>query len=115
MKLTYLHKEIPELSGDFLEEGTVKIDPEKKYNYSSAMQICLFTLRLAAKLNILLPSQFEGNKLPYSSDSDSLVFKAPLTTALVNKKIIYLRGWKHFDSCVKGFNALGLMAEQISL
>jgi hypothetical protein len=115
MKLTYLHKEIPELSGDFLEEETVKVGLGREYNNSSAMQIGLSTVRLAMELDILLPSQAKDNEIPYSPDSDSLVFKAPLTTALVNKKIVYLRGWKHFESCVKGFNVLGLMAEQISL
>src|SRR3990167_2488592 len=115
MKLTYLHKEIPELSGDFLEEETVKVAPGGEYSNSSSMRICLSTVRLAMQLGIMLPSQAKDDGLPYSSDSDSLVFKAPLSTALVNKKIIYLRGWKHFESCVKGFNALGLMAEHILL
>ncbi len=115
MKLTYLHKEIPELSGDFLEEETVKVAPGGEYNNSSSMQICLSTVRLAMQLGIMLPGQTKDDELPYSTGSDSLTFKAPLSTALVNKKIIYLRGWKHFESCVKGFNALGLMAEQILL
>src|SRR3989338_2025815 len=115
MKLTYLHKEIPELSGDFLEEETVKVAPGGEYSNSSSMRICLSTVRFAMQLGIMLPSQAKDDGLPYSSDSDSLVFKAPLTSALVNKKIVYLRGWKHFEGCVKGFNALGLMAEQILL
>lgn len=114
MKLTYLHKEIPELSGDFLEEETVKVGLGKEYNNSLAMHICLSTVRLAMELDILLPSQAKNDGIPYSSGNDSLVFKAPLSTALVNKKILYLRGWKQFESCVKGFNALGLMAEQTS-
>lgn len=115
MKLNYLHKEIPELSGDFLEEESVKIGLVKGYSKSQAMQICLSTLRLATKLNILLQSQADSNGIPYSQGDDTLVFKASLTSTLVSKKIVFLRGWKDFDSCVKGFNALGLMAEQILL
>ncbi|MBI3308064.1 MAG: hypothetical protein HYZ79_01665 [Candidatus Melainabacteria bacterium] len=113
MKLTYLHQEIPELSGDFLEEETVKIVHKISYTPSSAMRICLYTMRLAAMLDILPPSHAEKDGIPYSEGSDTLVFKAPLTTAMANKKILYLRGWKQFESCVKGFNSLGLMAELV--
>ena len=45
--------------------------------------------------------------------NDTLVFKAPLLSTLVNNKLLFLRGWKHFDSCIKGFNSLGLMARHV--
>src|SRR5208337_2858720 len=51
--------------------------------------------------------------LPYAPQSGTLLFDAPLLTAVVNKKLMYLRGWSEFDSCVKGFNSLGLMADHV--
>ncbi|MFM7963997.1 MAG: hypothetical protein ACKPBF_08550, partial [Actinomycetota bacterium] len=32
---------------------------------------------------------------------------------LLDREVFFLRGWKQFQSCIKGFNALGLMAEHI--
>ena len=113
MKLTYLHTELPELSYGFLEEGCIKIGPGGSYDNSSAMEICLATIRLATRLNIQPACKAGVDGIPYGADSDTLVFKAPLMTGLVNKKVVFLRGWKDFEGCVKGFNALGLMVSHV--
>lgn len=113
MKLSYLHNELPELSGGFLEEETVKIGLDEGYSGSEAIRICMFSVRMANMLGIELPGSAKADALPYSDDSDTLVFKAPITSSLFGKDILYLRGWKQFDSCVKGFNSLGLMAEHV--
>ena len=36
-----------------------------------------------------------------------------MTTALTNKKCFFCAGWKQFESCVKGFNTLGLITYQV--
>ncbi len=113
MKLNYLHNEIPELSGGFLEEESVKIGPEEAYSNSDALRICLFSIKMANMLGIRLANQAKRDDLPYSDTNDTLVFSAPLISALLGKKILFLRGWRQFDSCVKGFNSLGLMAEHV--
>lgn len=112
MKLNYLHNEIPELSGGFLEEETVKIGQDEGYSLSKATKIAMFTVRMANLLGIKPANAAEANALPYD-DSDTLVFSAPTISALLGKNILFLRGWKQFDSCVKGFNSLGLMAEHV--
>lgn len=42
---------------------------------------------------------------------EPLVFDAPLLSRLCGRRMFFLRGWKRYASCVKGFNALGLLAE----
>jgi len=113
MNLNYLHREIPQLSGGFLNEGKVKVKSNSEFDYSNALDVCLGAMELARKLGIKLPSHSSPNAIPYNKSDDTLLYKAPLTTALTNKKMLFLRGWKQFESCVKGFNTLGLMAYQV--
>lgn len=110
--LRYFHQEIPELSGGFLKKGNVQVTSLKEIDSSEAMEVAVVAMSMAARLGIRMPASDNG-ALPYSKDSDALLFSAPLTSATLNKKILYLRGWKQFESCVKGFNSLGLMADQV--
>lgn len=109
----YIHTEIPELSSAFLDKGNVSLGPGPKAAELGAMEVALSTMELALRLGISSPSKSRPEDLPYDPQSGTLLFDAPLLTAVVNKKLMYLRGWNEFDSCVKGFNSLGLMAEHV--
>lgn len=78
-----------------------------------AAEIALTTLEMAQRLGISTPSIEVRGALPYSPQTDTLVFAAPILGELLNREVFFLRGWKQFQSCIKGFNALGLMAEQV--
>lgn len=90
----------------------VSIDPDST-SENRATKIALTTLEMAKRLGINTPSISVLNALPYSQDSDTLVFAAPILGGLLNRDVFFLRGWKQFQSCIKGFNALGLMAEHV--
>ncbi len=70
-------------------------------NCPDALGHVLETLRLAALLG--------------ARPSEPLVFPAPLLSLLSGRRMFFLRGWERCDSLVKGFNALGLLAEHASL
>lgn len=112
-KVSYLHHEIPELSVGFLDKEKIHVGAGGATDPARAMDIALATMKLARRLGITSAHDATGEGLPYAEQSDALLFTAPLTSALVNKKFAYLRGWRQFDSCVKGFNSLGLMAEHV--
>jgi len=109
----YIHTEIPELSSAFLDKGNVSLGPGPKAVELHAMEVALSAMDLALRLGIPSPSKSGPEDLPYDQQSGTLLFDAPLLTAVVNKKLMYLRGWNEFDSCVKGFNSLGLMADHV--
>jgi len=71
------------------------------------------SLRLAKRLGINAPSTLVKDVLPYSPTSDAVTFSAEVLATLVGREVFFLRGWQQFQSCIKGFNALGLMAEQV--
>lgn len=87
-------------------------DPEST-SEDRAAKIALTTLDMAQRLGIKTPSEGVLDALPYSPDSDTLVFNAPILSKLLDREVFFLRGWKQFQSCIKGFNALGLMAEHV--
>lgn len=109
----YVHTEIPELSSAFLDKGDVSLGPGPKAVEVGAMEVALSVMDLALRLGVPSPSKSGPDDLPYDPQSGTLLFDAPLLTAVVNKKLMYLRGWNEFDSCVKGFNSLGLMADHV--
>lgn len=78
-----------------------------------AVMVALTTLGLAHRLGIKTSSKDGLGTAPYSQESDNLLFFAPRTSAMLSTNVFFLRGWKQFQSCIKGFNALGLMAEQV--
>ena len=109
----YIHSEIPELSSGFLDKGNVSLGPGPKVVELGAMEVALSAMDLALRLGVPSPSKSGPEDLPYDPQSGTLLFDAPLLTAVLNKKLMYLRGWNEFDSCVKGFNTLGLMADHV--
>jgi hypothetical protein len=68
---------------------------------------------MARRIGIETPSKHVLDALPYSHHSDPLVFDAPILSSLLGRDVYFLRGWKQFQSCIKGFNAMGLMAEHV--
>ena len=86
-----------------------------KPNCPDPMGLALKTVRLAEILGCGISKNSTLQSLPYSTGEDNLVFDAPLVSFLIGKKARFLRGWKQYDSCVKGFNALGLLSEHIQL
>lgn len=77
------------------------------------MRVALATIRLARRLGVAPTQAWSPDRLPYAGENDNTVFDAPLASALVGSRVRFMRGWKQFQSCVKGFNGLGLVAELV--
>ena len=101
MKNRYIHTQIPELSGQTPDLGPVRVGSSDGGLSSGEMETALGAMRLARRLGI--------------KPDEPLLFEAPLLSAVVNKRLLHLRSWSVFDSCIKGFNVLGLMAEQVRI
>ena len=84
-------------------------------NCPDPMGLALGTIRLAEMLGCKISKVSTLPLLPYSTGEDHLVFDAPLVGFLTGLRSRFLRGWKQYDSCIKGFNALGLLSEHIHL
>lgn len=67
---------------------------------SGALSHALAVMRLASLLGL---------------GGDALTSSAPLTSLVCGRRMFYLRGWSRCDGLVKGFSALGLLAEQAAL
>lgn len=115
LKVHYTHLALPAdvISPD--ENFQVYLSADATPNLPDPLAHALFTMRLAVELGIKLPSDADPHQLPYADETDNLVFDAPLTSLVCGRRIRLLRGWKQFGSCVKGFNALGLLAEHAQL
>jgi len=94
-------------------ESRIRVGPWSELDLTAATKVALTTIELARALSISTPERNTDQATPYSADSDRVSFDAPLLSQVLGDKILLLRGWKQFQSCIKGFNALGLMAEQI--
>src|SRR5687768_7233326 len=104
----YIHLNIPEISTDFLREGDVVVRSHKNRTPTEIMSAAVLTMKLAKMIGIQAPVARNEEFLPYSDSNDNLVFSCPLNSALFGRNIHFLRGWKQFESCIKGSNALGL-------
>jgi|GEM_PF-946310 len=150
--LFYSHTDkIEGLNFESTKRGFVAIGESDGTNDVHPLALALFTIRLALRLGIKLPTLEGAHSLPYSSgeyhqshghtltptmssssekrsqeregitsldpvrlrESDNLLFDAPLMSLVVGRRIRFLRGWNRYDSCVKGFNALGLLVEHV--
>jgi long-chain acyl-CoA synthetase len=94
-------------------EGFVVIGETRAGDVLEPLQVALCTLRLARRLGVQRPVPWHSGLLPYDETNDNTVFDAPLTSYVVGARIRFMRGWKQYQSCVKGFNALGLIAELV--
>ena len=48
-----------------------------------------------------------------NSNFEKLTVELNETSEITGAKVSLLRGWQYFQSCVKGFNSLGLIATQV--
>lgn len=113
-KLFYLHSEMPGLRDAVTSEHGVAfasdaVNPDRL----EPLDLATFTIRLARKLGVLPTVPYSPARLPYSDDNDNVVFDAPLATLVAGRRVQYLRGWKSYASCVKCYNALGLMGDHV--
>lgn len=115
MKDNYVHVSIPELSTDFFQEGDFVVRNYKNRTDTEIIDVAILTTRLAKRIGIKIPNSHSYSNLPYDNDNDNLLFNSPLCSILFGKDINFFRSWKQFESCIKGFNALGLMSEQLRL
>lgn len=115
LKVHYTHLASPAGASAPDENFQVYLSADATPNLPDPLSHALFTMRLAVELGIKLPADADPHQLPYADETDNLVFDAPLTSLVCGRRIRLLRGWKQFGSCVKGFNALGLLAEHAQL
>ena len=114
MNQNYLHSEIPEITTDFLNEGTIIVRNKSLESYSQILDTALLGYRIALRIGIS-PPVYDKAAMSYHPSNDNLVFNAPLNSVLTGRKMYFLRGWKQFDSCIKGFNSVGLMADHVGV
>ncbi|MBL8642588.1 MAG: acyl--CoA ligase, partial [Rhodospirillaceae bacterium] len=89
------------------------IDSKPDPTAHEPMMVALFTLKIARRLGVQHPVPWHSEILPYADSNDNTVFDAPLTSFATSARIRFMRGWKYYQSCVKGFNALGLIADLV--
>jgi hypothetical protein len=115
LKTHYTHFGLDEAEENRGHAFQVYLGAERVPNCPDPLKHALLTMRLAVELGVKPPAAPKPGQLPYSEDTDNLLFEAPLTSLLAGRRIKLLRGWKQYGSCVKGFNALGLIAEHAFL
>ncbi len=113
-KLFYLHSDLPGLRDAVTADyGVAFVGDARDPDRLEPLELAAFTIRLARKLGVLPTVPYAATRLPYSDDNDNVVFDAPLATLVAGRRVQYLRGWKAYASCVKCYNALGLMGEHV--
>jgi len=113
MRNAYFHGKIPDITADFLNEGSVLARGRRKATASDSVDVALMAMRLAVRLGVRPPAAGDGGGLPYDEEAGGISFESPLLSLVAGKPLRVLRGWPQFESCVKGFNSLGLMAEHV--
>ena len=106
MSTTYAHQ-ASKLSFKLSINNRVSISRKDHDRSNYLLRICLLAHDLAKLIGI---------KVDYSSECshfEPLTADLTLLSACTGYNIKLLKGWKYFQSCVKGFNSLGLIAEQI--
>jgi hypothetical protein len=109
----YASGETAFLHSSLSPEGPIRIQTPDKVDLQGATRGALRTLELAKTLSIDVSAVPRPFATPYSEESQQLTFPAPMISALVQNQVLFLRGWSRLESCLKGLNALGLMAEQV--
>ncbi len=112
-KYHYASTEVEFLHSALTAEGPIRVGGDPDVDLDLAARMAIRALRLAQALSIPTPGRIDPLSTPYASATSQVTFDAPLLSDLVGQPMVFLRGWERFESCVKGFNALGLMAEQV--
>ena len=106
MKTTYSHSS-GNLPFKLSVNNRVSISRKNYDRYNYLLNVCLLAHDLARLIGI------KNDYSTTDSRFESLTIRLPELSALTTTEIKLLKGWKYFQSCVKGFNSLGLIAEQI--
>lgn len=114
-EIYYIQTKVEGLTSGFANEGAITIGLREKPNCPDPLYIAYLTMKLAVRLGVHPPTGGFGDSLPYSDTNDKLVFDAPLASLICGRPIRFLRGWKQYESCIKGFNSLGLLVEHANL
>lgn len=109
----YAQADIEFLHSALAAEGPIRVGADPPVDLDLAARIAIRTIRLAQSLSIPTPGAIDWSSCPYGDATEQVTFDAPLVSGLVGRPVAFLRGWERFESCVKGFNGLGLLAEQV--
>lgn len=109
--MTYSHFSYPLPRTELQSNKWVLVSEHPQENCLEPLFHAVFSFRVAQVLGVQPPGASSNEGLPYSRQSDQIRFEAPLNSLLSGREMFFLRGWSQFGSCVKGFNALGLIAE----
>ncbi len=110
----YAHIDTDRLVTSLRPEGRIFVaENADSRSIERATRVALMSLSIAKRLGIATPAHGSSTHLPYSESSDAISFPAPELSKLLGRTTFFLRGWKQFQSCIKGFNALGLMADHV--
>ena len=109
----YVHQAIPELATLMSPPSFVEISGSSELDLDYMTRVAIGAVQLARRIGIGTPAAHSSASIPYSPATDQVVFDAPVLSWLLNKDVAFLRGWSMFESCIKGYNALGLIAEQV--
>lgn len=100
--------------GYIKDDALFDISGDEILNLNIATAIALLTKKISDLIG-LNSSEIENSKPNnfYEKNVFNLIYKNKIFSESLNEDIFFLRGWKEFSSCIKGYNAIGLIAEQI--
>lgn len=114
MTARYMHGSRPQVAAAMeAREGFVVLSDALDAESVEPLEVALCSIKLARRLGVRGTVARRGDMLPYAEDHDNVVFDAPVASRIANRTIRYLRGWKQYQSCVKGFNGLGFIANLV--
>ena len=109
----YASVDIEFLHSALTAEGPIRVGADQEVDLDLAARTAVRSLRIAQSLSIPTPGAIDPLSTPYGCATSQVTFDAPMLSQMFGRPLAFLRGWECFESCVKGFNALGLIAEQV--
>ena len=106
ISLTYNHNGT-ELPFVLSKNNRVSIVKKNCSTENYLTEICHLALDIAELIGI------ECEYSTPTTNAEILTTELPQLSRVTDIKVYGLRGWNYFQSCVKGFNSLGLIAEQV--
>jgi len=80
---------------------------------AKAADISLITKEISDLLKLNKSTKNKKYGLFYEDGTSNICYKNNFLSHAYDEELYFLRGWKEFSSCIKGFNVIGLIAEQI--
>jgi hypothetical protein len=106
MNSTYAHAS-QKLNFRLSVNNRVSISKKSFDRTNYLLRVCLFAHELANLIGIR--SDYSTRECIF----EPLTISLPVLSAQTHSDLRLLKGWGYFQSCVKGFNSLGLIAEQL--